>query len=69
MSAIDLVIFDCDGVLVDSETITNQVFTRAAHAAGMICLGFIGGTLKDEEGLAAEGAMLISDLRQVENYL
>ncbi|MDH3221005.1 MAG: HAD family phosphatase [Gammaproteobacteria bacterium] len=27
--ALDLVIFDCDGVLVDSERIANQVFARA----------------------------------------
>ena len=24
----DLVIFDCDGVLVDSELITNRIFVR-----------------------------------------
>ncbi len=42
---------------------------RAARAAGMTCLGYIGGTLKDEDGLAREGAHLISDLREVEGFL
>ena len=31
---IQLVIFDCDGVLVDSEAIGNRVFAEAATAAG-----------------------------------
>ena len=33
LSGIDLVIFDCDGVLVDSEPLSNQVL--AAHASAM----------------------------------
>ena len=31
----DLVIFDCDGVLVDSETITNRVFAQMLNEAGI----------------------------------
>jgi HAD superfamily hydrolase (TIGR01509 family) len=30
-----LVIFDCDGVLVDSETITNRVFAQMLHEVGI----------------------------------
>jgi HAD superfamily hydrolase (TIGR01509 family) len=32
---VELVIFDCDGVLVDSETISNEVLARALAAAGL----------------------------------
>jgi HAD superfamily hydrolase (TIGR01509 family) len=35
MSAFDLVIFDCDGVLVDSEVITNQVFADMLNELGL----------------------------------
>lgn len=31
MDSFELVIFDCDGVLVDSEQITNEVFARVLH--------------------------------------
>ena len=31
----ELVIFDCDGVLVDSEGISNEVLARALSAAGL----------------------------------
>jgi len=31
MSQFELIIFDCDGVLVDSETISNKVFTRVLN--------------------------------------
>ena len=31
----ELVILDCDGVLVDSEPISNRVFTRALNEAGL----------------------------------
>jgi HAD superfamily hydrolase (TIGR01509 family) len=47
-----LVIFDCDGVLVDSETIANRVMTEAINAAGVSitceeCRArFVGGTLQ-----------------------
>ena len=30
-SDLDLVIFDCDGVLVDSERVANEVFARVLH--------------------------------------
>ncbi len=32
---VELVIFDCDGVLVDSETISNRVLARALSAEGL----------------------------------
>jgi HAD superfamily hydrolase (TIGR01509 family) len=35
MSAFDLVIFDCDGVLVDSERIANQVFCDMLNELGL----------------------------------
>ncbi|MEO7744221.1 MAG: HAD family hydrolase [Usitatibacter sp.] len=35
MSAIELIIFDCDGVLVDSEPIANRVFARELQAQGL----------------------------------
>jgi HAD superfamily hydrolase (TIGR01509 family) len=44
----ELVIFDCDGVLVDSEPISNRVFTAALHDLGFdwtyeeVCKRFIG---------------------------
>ncbi len=44
----ELVIFDCDGVLVDSEPIANRVFTAALHELGVdwtyheVCSRFVG---------------------------
>jgi HAD superfamily hydrolase (TIGR01509 family) len=35
MSDLELVIFDCDGVLVDSEVISNEVLARALAAEGL----------------------------------
>jgi beta-phosphoglucomutase-like phosphatase (HAD superfamily) len=35
MPDLQLVIFDCDGVLVDSETISNEVLARALTAQGL----------------------------------
>lgn len=35
MSDVELVIFDCDGVLVDSEVISNSVLARALTAEGL----------------------------------
>ena len=35
MARFDLVIFDCDGVLVDSERITNQVFCSMLNELGL----------------------------------
>ena len=35
MSAIELVIFDCDGVLVDSERIANEVFRAMLNDLGL----------------------------------
>jgi HAD superfamily hydrolase (TIGR01509 family) len=44
----DLVIFDCDGVLVDSEPVANRIFTESLQALGLkidyeeVCRTFIG---------------------------
>jgi HAD superfamily hydrolase (TIGR01509 family) len=46
----------------------SPVGARAARAAGMTCLGYVGGTLRDDVGLAAEGAHLIEDLRLIADY-
>jgi beta-phosphoglucomutase-like phosphatase (HAD superfamily) len=35
MPETELAIFDCDGVLVDSETISNTVLARALTAEGL----------------------------------
>ncbi len=35
MTNVDLVIFDCDGVLVDSEAISSRLFAQALTAAGL----------------------------------
>jgi beta-phosphoglucomutase-like phosphatase (HAD superfamily) len=35
MGELELVIFDCDGVLVDSEVISNDVLARALTAEGL----------------------------------
>ena len=60
-----LVIFDCDGVVVDSEIITNS-FLRdemAAHGLDLpldqIMGLFVGGTIA---GVAVRGARIGSDL-------
>ena len=51
--AAQLVIFDCDGVLVDSETITNRVFARLITEAGWpvsfedCCTQLKGRSMKD----------------------
>ena len=47
----DLVIFDCDGVLVDSEPIANKIFTRTLRDLGFdwsydeVCERFIGKSM------------------------
>jgi HAD superfamily hydrolase (TIGR01509 family) len=51
-SAIQLVIFDCDGVLVDSETVANQQFALALQTLGLpytfekTVASFMGRSLK-----------------------
>src|SRR6185369_17856994 len=58
MSRFDAVLFDCDGVLVDSETITNGVLRDMLEERGWKGLSaaecmrtFIGKTLRDERQL------------------
>ncbi len=64
----DLVIFDCDGVLVDSEVLSNQVmvdnFTRyGLHLSLIECMSlFVGGTMSGVQDKArALGADLPDD--------
>lgn len=52
MRRFDMVIFDCDGVLVDSEPLTNRVLQRNLAGYGLemsledIMAQFVGGTIK-----------------------
>ncbi len=64
----DLVIFDCDGVLVDSEVISNQVIVDnlagyGLHLALSDCMSmFVGGTMSGVRNKAREmGADLPDD--------
>jgi HAD superfamily hydrolase (TIGR01509 family) len=47
----ELVIFDCDGVLVDSEPVANRIFAEELNAAGLalsveeVCREFIGRSM------------------------
>ena len=56
----DAVLFDCDGVLVDSEPITNGVLRDMLEELGWVltreeCMRiFVGKAVKDEAGLIAE---------------
>ena len=68
MTRPDLVIFDCDGVLVDSETLSNVVLAAnlTRHSLPMTpegCLDlFVGGTIASVEGVARDmGADLPGD--------
>lgn len=57
----DLVIFDCDGVLVDSEPITNALIAGDLATHGLVLTPeevmdrFIGGTLRDVETRVRDG--------------
>lgn len=68
MTRPDLVIFDCDGVLVDSETVTSQVVAANLTRHGlpmtpMRCFElFVGGTMRGMDNTArAMGAALPED--------
>jgi HAD superfamily hydrolase (TIGR01509 family) len=50
----ELVIFDCDGVLVDSETISNQVLARTLTAAGV--------PTTTEESFATYQGLMLDDI-------
>lgn len=60
--ALDLVIFDCDGVLVDSEVITSRTIVECVNALGLawdldaVVARFRGGKMKDVMA-AAEGEL------------
>ena len=56
----DAVLFDCDGVLVDSETLTNQVICDTLNAYGAqidmatTMQAFLGRSLRENAGLIAQ---------------
>lgn len=52
----DLVIFDCDGVLVDSEVISNEVLARMLTREGLT-------TTTLTEARRAYQGLLLSDIR------
>ena len=60
MSRFDLVIFDCDGVLIDSEPIANVVFSRQLEKAGIrmspeeVMRTFVGKSRDDCIAMAGE---------------
>ncbi|MCE0537416.1 HAD family phosphatase [Kineosporia rhizophila] len=66
--AFEAVLFDCDGVLVDSEQITNGVLRGMLHELGWQisapeCFGrFVGRSLKDEFGVIEENTGFRPDL-------
>jgi phosphoglycolate phosphatase len=53
MARLDLMIFDCDGVLVDSETLTNKIFIHQLAAGGLdisiseFMLEFVGHSMAE----------------------
>lgn len=64
----ELVIFDCDGVLVDSETITNTLLQQDLAGRGLVMdlpdvmANFVGGTMRDvARKAAALGAEIPAD--------
>ena len=57
---VDLVVFDCDGVLVDSEPIANRVFTEMLNEIGLrttleeTMRDFVGRSMKSCLAIVAE---------------
>ena len=61
MARWDLVIFDCDGVLVDSEPIANRVFTEALNEIG-VSISY-GETVRQFMGLTTEACLALVEER------
>ena len=59
---VDAVIFDCDGVLVDSEPITMAVLTAMANDAGL-------SLTEDDAAELFMGKSLREDIRIIESQL
>ncbi|MGI3183965.1 HAD family hydrolase [Nioella aestuarii] len=65
MTRPDLVIFDCDGVLVDSETVSNEVLARNLSRHGLPMTTdrsmelFVGGTMR---GVGEQARLMGADL-------
>lgn len=61
MRAWDLVIFDCDGVLVDSEPISNRVFTEMLNDIGVRTT--LAETMRDFVGRSMKSCLEIIEAR------
>jgi HAD superfamily hydrolase (TIGR01509 family) len=61
MDVPELVIFDCDGVLVDSEDISNEVLARALSAAGLPTS--TADALRDYKGLILRDVVARAETR------
>ena len=57
----DLVIFDCDGVLVDSERISNRVLARCLTEIGLPTT--TGESIRDYMGRSMGGCLEIIEVR------
>jgi beta-phosphoglucomutase-like phosphatase (HAD superfamily) len=65
----DLVIFDCDGVLEDSEPISRIALpVQAARAAGMHVFAYSGG-LTPADVLAGPRTIVFEDMRSLAGLL
>ncbi len=58
---VQLVIFDCDGVLVDSEVISNEVLARALTAAGLPTT--LGEARRDYQGLLLDDVVASAEAK------
>jgi beta-phosphoglucomutase-like phosphatase (HAD superfamily) len=69
MPDLQLVIFDCDGVLVDSEVISNKVLARRrpARSSRMRAIGYAADS--DEHSLRNAGAEIIRSLDKLPEFL
>jgi HAD superfamily hydrolase (TIGR01509 family) len=61
VSDLELVIFDCDGVLVDSEVISNKVLARALTAEGLPTT--LAQARRDYQGLLLEDVVAVAQSR------
>jgi HAD superfamily hydrolase (TIGR01509 family) len=61
MDALRLVIFDCDGVLVDSETISNSVLARLLSVEGLPTT--LAQARRDYQGLLLSEVVLSAEVR------
>ena len=73
-SRFDLVIFDCDGVIVDSEAITHRVFGEMLHGLGLqmsaaeMCAEFVGRSLENCFAVAEQRLRRAISKARVDEY-